>query len=210
MALKLDDLPRLGPVIPVIVIDDARHALPMALALLAGGIRVLEITLRTNAALDAIKIISSKVPDAVVGAGTVLNANDARRAQDAGAQFVVSPGYNTALGLACRQLGLPLLPGVTTTTEIMTALDDGLRFLKLFPAEAVGGIKLLKSWASPFGGVGFCPTGGITPTNAQDYLAQPNVRCIGGSWLTPADALRTGDWSLVTKLAREAAAFRKL
>jgi 2-dehydro-3-deoxyphosphogluconate aldolase / (4S)-4-hydroxy-2-oxoglutarate aldolase len=197
-----------GPVIPVIVIDRVEDAVPMARALLAGGVKVLEVTLRTAAALPAIEAIARAMPDAIVGAGTVLNPHDARRAFDAGARFVVSPGYTSAVGNACRTLGLPLLPGVATSGEIMAALDDGFTFLKLFPAEAVGGVDLLKAWASPFGAVSFCPTGGITSASAANYLALPNVRCVGGSWLTPADALRTGDWSRVTTLARATHALR--
>lgn len=190
-----------GPVIPVIVIEREADALPLARALLAGGVRVLEITLRTSAALPAIEAIARALPDAIVGAGTVLNAEDARRAQEAGAVFAVSPGYTHAVGEACRALGLPLLPGVATSGEIMAALADGYDFLKLFPAQAVGGLGLLKAWASPFSSVGFCPTGGITAQSAADYLALPNVRCVGGSWLTPPDAVRAGDWTRVTQLA---------
>jgi 2-dehydro-3-deoxyphosphogluconate aldolase / (4S)-4-hydroxy-2-oxoglutarate aldolase len=197
-----------GPVIPVIVIDRVDDAVPMARALLAGGVKVLEVTLRTAAALPAIEAIARAVPEAMVGAGTVLNPDDARRAFDAGARFVVSPGYTSAVGNACRALGLPLLPGVATSGEIMAALDDGFTFLKLFPAEAVGGVGLLKAWASPFGTVSFCPTGGITAATAANYLALPNVRCVGGSWLTPADALRTGDWSRLTALAQATHALR--
>lgn len=190
-----------GPVIPVIVIEREADALPLARALLAGGVRVLEITLRTSAALPAIEAIARALPDAIVGAGTVLNAEDARRAQEAGAVFAVSPGYTHAVGEACRALGLPLLPGVATSGEIMAALADGYDFLKLFPAQAVGGLGLLKAWASPFSSVGFCPTGGITAQSAADYLALPNVRCVGGSWLTPPDAVRAGDWTRITQLA---------
>lgn len=191
-----------GPVIPVIVIEREADALPLARALLAGGVRVLEITLRTPAALPAIEAIAKALPDAIVGAGTVLNAEDARRAKEAGAVFAVSPGYTHAVGEACRALALPLLPGVATSGEIMAALQDGYDFLKLFPAQAVGGLGLLKAWASPFGTVGFCPTGGITAQTAADYLALPNVRCVGGSWLTPPDAVRAGDWARISELAQ--------
>lgn len=202
MALKTQDLPGFGPVIPVIVIDREADALPLARALLEGGVRVLEITLRTPAALPAIEAIAKALPDAIVGAGTVLNAEDARRAKEAGAQFAVSPGYTHGVGEACRSLGLPLLPGVATSAEIMTALGDGYHFLKLFPAQAVGGVGLLKAWASPFGAATFCPTGGITASTAADYLALPNVRCVGGSWLTPSDQVRSGNWDAITALAR--------
>lgn len=202
MALTTRDLPGLGPVIPVIVIEREADALPLARALLAGGVRVLEITLRTTAALPAIEAIAKALPDAIVGAGTVLNADDARRAKEAGALFAVSPGYTHAVGEACRALALPLLPGVATSGEIMVALQDGYDFLKLFPAQAVGGLGLLKAWASPFGAVSFCPTGGITAQSAADYLALPNVRCVGGSWLTPPDAVRAGDWARISALAQ--------
>mgnify|MGYP003584748607 CR=1 FL=1 len=197
------DIASHGPVIPVIVIDRLEDALPLARALLEGGVKVLEVTLRTAAGLPAIEAIARHLPEAVVGVGTVLNADDARRASEAGARFAVSPGYTSEVGSACKSLRLPLLPGVSTSGEIMMALADGLSFLKLFPAGAVGGIPLLKSWASPFGQVTFCPTGGINTTNAPRYLELPNVRCVGGSWLTTAQAVREGNWALITQLARE-------
>ena len=195
-------------VIPVIVLNRVEHAVPMAQALVAGGVRVLEVTLRTAAALQAIEAIARDLPEALVGVGTVLNADDARRASEAGARFAVSPGYTSDVGNACKGLGLPLLPGVATSGEIMAALADGFSFLKLFPAEAAGGIPLLKAWASPFGQVSFCPTGGISQATAPNYLALPNVRCVGGSWLTPADAMRQGDWARITQLARDTHALR--
>ncbi len=202
------DIASHGPVIPVIVIDRVEDALPLAEALLAGGVKVLEVTLRTPAGLPAIETIARHLPEAVVGVGTVLNADDARRASEAGARFAVSPGYTPEVGAACKALGLPLLPGVATSSEVMAALADGFSFLKLFPAEAAGGIPLLKAWASPFGAVSFCPTGGITQATAPQYLALPNVRCVGGSWLTPADAVRAGDWARITELARATQALR--
>ena len=202
------DIASHGPVIPVIVIDRVEDALPLAEALLAGGVKVLEVTLRTAAGLPAIEAIARNLPEAVVGVGTVLNADDARRANEAGARFAVSPGYTSEVGGACKDLNLPLLPGVATSSEIMAALADGFSFLKLFPAEAAGGIPLLKAWASPFGQVSFCPTGGISQVTAPNYLALPNVRCVGGSWLTPADAMRQGDWARITQLARDTHALR--
>lgn len=202
------DLARHGPVIPVIVIDRVDDALPLAEALLEGGVRVMEITLRTEAGLASIEAIARALPEAVVGVGTVLQVDDVRRAREAGAQFVVSPGYSAEVGAACRALHLPLLPGVATSTEVMAALADGWSFLKLFPAEVVGGVALLKAWASPFGQVQFCPTGGISSANAPAYLAQPNVRCVGGSWLTPPETVRAGDWARITQLARAAQALR--
>ena len=203
------DIASYGPVIPVIVIDRVEDALPLAEALLAGGVKVLEVTLRTAAALPAIEAIARQLPEAVVGVGTVLNADDARRASEAGARFAVSPGYTSEVGSACKGLNLPLLPGVATSSEIMAALADGFSFLKLFPAEAVSGIPLLKSWASPFGQVSFCPTGGISLQTAPDYLALPNVLCVGGSWLTPKEAVAKRDWNTITQLAKEAAALGK-
>lgn len=191
-------------VIPVILIEDANDAVPMAAALLDGGMRVLEVTLRSAAALAAIEAMARALPDAIVGAGTVLNADDATRARAAGAAFAVSPGYTRELGLACAELDLPLLPGAATATEVMLALDEGYDFLKFFPAEASGGIGMLKSLGGPFPGVAFCPTGGVSSANLNGYLSLPNVRCVGGSWLTPPDLVRCGDWAAVTALCRAA------
>ena len=197
-----------GPVIPVIVIDRLADAVPLARALVAGGVRVLEVTLRTPVALQAIEAMAREVPEAIVGAGTLRSAADAQAARDAGAVFGVSPGYTGELGAACRAAGLPLLPGVATASEVMAAQADGLSFLKFFPATAAGGIPLLKAWAGPFPDVVFCPTGGITLASAPEFLALPNVKVCGGSWLTPADAVRAGDWDRITTLAREAGALR--
>jgi 2-dehydro-3-deoxyphosphogluconate aldolase/(4S)-4-hydroxy-2-oxoglutarate aldolase len=197
-----------GPVIPVIVIDDVRHAVPMARALVAGGVRVLEVTLRTAAGLAAIEAIARDVPEAIVGAGTVRSAADARAAHAAGSRFAVSPGYTAAVGQACRDLGLPLLPGVATASEVMAAQDDGLSFLKFFPATAAGGLPMLKALGGPFPDVVFCPTGGITVDTAAQFLALPNVKVCGGSWLTPAPAMAAGDWARITDLARAASALR--
>ena len=197
-----------GPVIPVIVIDRVEDAVPMARALVAGGVRVLEVTLRTAAALPAIAAIARAVPEAVVGAGTVRSAADAQAARDAGSVFAVSPGYTAEVGAACRAIGLPLLPGVATASELMAAQADGLSFLKFFPATAAGGIPLLKALGGPFPDVFFCPTGGLTPETAPQFLALPNVKVCGGSWLTPADAVAAKDWARITKLAREASALR--
>ncbi|MCK6425846.1 MAG: bifunctional 4-hydroxy-2-oxoglutarate aldolase/2-dehydro-3-deoxy-phosphogluconate aldolase [Burkholderiaceae bacterium] len=202
------DLATHGPVIPVIVIERVADALPLARALLAGGVRVLEVTLRTPAALDAIRAIAAELPEAIVGAGTVRSAADAEAALAAGSRFAVSPGYTPEVGRACRSLGLPLLPGVASASEVMTANADGWHFLKLFPATAVGGLNLLKAFAGPFHDVAFCPTGGITPETAPQFLALPNVKVCGGSWLTPADALRDGDWARITRLAQAAQALR--
>lgn len=198
-----------GPVIPVIVLDRVEDAVPMAQALVAGGVKVLEVTLRTPVALQCMEAIARAVPDAIVGAGTVRSVADARAALDAGCRFAVSPGYTSEIGLACREMGLPLLPGVATGSEVMMANADGYRFLKFFPATAAGGIPMLKAWAGPFHDVVFCPTGGITPETAPQFLALPNVRVCGGSWLTPADAMKAGDWARITQLAVQASALRR-
>ena len=197
-----------GPVIPVVVLQRVADAVPLAEALLAGGVKVLEVTLRTPVALACMEAIARSVPDAILGAGTVRSAADAKAARDAGCAFAVSPGYTAALGAACKQLQLPLLPGVATASELMTAQADGYDFLKFFPASAAGGIPLLKALAGPFPDVAFCPTGGLTPDNAGQYLALPNVRVCGGSWLSPQDAMASGDWARITRLARETASLR--
>jgi len=193
-----------APVIPVIVLNDVAHAVPMARALVAGGIRMLEVTLRTPQALACMEAIAKEVPDAVVGAGTVRSAADAKAAANAGAKFAVSPGYTSAVGQACRDQGLSLLPGVASGSEIMMAQEDGYTELKFFPAMQAGGPAMLKAWGGPFFDVRFCPTGGVTPQNASEFLSLSNVACVGGSWLVPADALAKGDWSHIEQLAREA------
>jgi 2-dehydro-3-deoxyphosphogluconate aldolase/(4S)-4-hydroxy-2-oxoglutarate aldolase len=194
-----------APVIPVIVLNDVAHAVPMARALVAGGIRMLEITLRTSVALDCMRAIAAEVPEAVVGAGTVRNAADAKAAAAAGARFAVSPGYTSTVGKACRDLGLSLLPGVATGSEIMLAQEDGYTELKFFPAMQAGGPNLLKAWGGPFADIKFCPTGGVSPENAPQLLALPNVVVVGGSWLTPANLMAKGEWAQITALAKEAA-----
>ena len=191
-----------APVIPVIVLHNVEHAVPMAKALLAGGIRVLEVTLRTPLGLACIEASAKQLPEAIVGAGTVRNAVDAAAAARAGARFAVSPGYTSKLGQACRDLNLPLLPGVATSSEIMMAQEDGFTELKFFPAVQSGGIQMLKAWQGPFGELRFCPTGGISPGNAAEFLALSNVVCVGGSWLVPASAVESGNWSLITELAQ--------
>ena len=193
-----------APVIPVIVLTDVAHAVSLARALVAGGIRMLEVTLRTPQALACIEAIAKEVPEAIVGAGTVRSAADAKAAAKAGALFAVSPGYTSAVGIACRDLDLPLLPGVATGSEIMMAQEDGFTELKFFPAMQAGGSALLKAWSGPFFDIKFCPTGGLTLSNAPEFLSLPNVQCVGGSWLTPADAMASGDWALITGLAKQA------
>jgi 2-dehydro-3-deoxyphosphogluconate aldolase/(4S)-4-hydroxy-2-oxoglutarate aldolase len=194
-----------APVIPVIVLHDVAHAVPLARALMAGGIRMLEITLRTSAALECMRAIRAEVPEAIVGAGTVCNARDVDACLEAGARFAVSPGYTAQLGLACRDRGLPLLPGVSTASEIMQAQQDGYTDLKFFPAMQAGGVAMIKALYGPFAHIQFCPTGGITPQNAGEFLALPNVICVGGSWLVPAEALAQGDYKRIEALARQAA-----
>ena len=199
-----------APVIPVIVLNDVAHAVPMARALVAGGIRMLEVTLRTPQALACIEAIARDVPEAVVGAGTVRSKADAQAAARAGARFAVSPGFTPAVGQACRDVGLALLPGVATGSEIMMAQAEGFTELKFFPAMQAGGPAMLKAWSGPFFDVNFCPTGGVTLQNAPEFLALPNVVCVGGSWLVPAAAVAQGDWASVTQLARDTQALRKL
>lgn len=203
------DLVAYGPVIPVIVLHRVQDAVPLAEALLAGGVRVLEVTLRTPVALQCIEAIARALPDALVGAGTLRNVADAEAAFDAGARFGVSPGFRTDLGHACRNLGLPLLPGVSTASEVMAANAGGYDFLKFFPAEAAGGVPMLRALAGPFPDIVFCPTGGLTPASAPAYLALPNVKVCGSSWLTPPDAVASGDWARITQLAREASALQR-
>lgn len=196
----------LAPVIPVLVFRDAAHAVPAARALVRGGLGVLEVTLRTPAALEALRRIAQEVPEAVVGAGTVLRASQLDAAAAAGARFCVSPGFTPGLLDAASGTGMPLLPGASSPAESMTLLEAGYVRQKFFPAEQSGGVAMLKALASPLAEVTFCPTGGIDVAKAPAYLALPNVACIGGSWLTPADALEAGDWGRVETLAREAAA----
>jgi 2-dehydro-3-deoxyphosphogluconate aldolase/(4S)-4-hydroxy-2-oxoglutarate aldolase len=200
---------RLAPVIPVVIIDDVKAAVPMARALVAGGTPAIEVTLRTPAALDAIRAIAQEVEGATVGVGTVLNAEQLAAARDAGARFAVSPGVSPKLLDAADDSDLPLLPGAATASEVMALLERGYRFLKFFPAVPAGGTKLIGAWASPLPQVKFCPTGGISLSTAPDFLALPNVLCVGGSWLTPADKLKAGDWAGIELLAREAAALSR-
>lgn len=194
-----------GPIIPVIVIDDAAVAVDLARALVAGGLSALEVTLRTPAAPAAIEAIASAVPEAAIGAGTLRVPSDARLAKDAGATFAVSPGYTADLGAACAAAGLPLLPGVVTASELMLAYGDGHRFCKFFPAVAAGGVPVLKALSGPFPDVLFCPTGGITEATAPHFLALPTVPVCGGTWLTPVDLVAARDWDSITTLARRAA-----
>ncbi|ANS64856.1 KHG/KDPG aldolase [Streptomyces lincolnensis] len=205
MASSLLDL---APVVPVVVIEDAADAVPLARALVAGGLPAIEVTLRTPAALDAIREIADGVPDAVVGAGTVLTPAHVEESVAAGARFLVSPGWTDVLLEAMRASGVPFLPGVSTTSEVVALLERGVREMKFFPAQAAGGTAYLKSLAGPLPQARFCPTGGIGPGNAPEYLALPNVGCVGGTWMLPPDALAARDWDRVEALAREAAGLR--
>ncbi|WP_067682796.1 bifunctional 4-hydroxy-2-oxoglutarate aldolase/2-dehydro-3-deoxy-phosphogluconate aldolase [Nocardia miyunensis] len=199
----------IAPVVPVVVLDDPDRAVPLARALLDGGIGVIEITLRTNAALPAIEAIAAEVPEMVVGAGTLVTPLQVEAAASAGAGFLVSPGTTPGLLDALADTGLPYLPGVATISEILTVLDRGITEMKFFPAESSGGTTALRAFAGPLPQVRFCPTGGITPATVRDYLALPNVGCVGGSWLTPAAALAAGDWSGIRDSAAAAAALRE-
>ncbi|MGY1435509.1 bifunctional 4-hydroxy-2-oxoglutarate aldolase/2-dehydro-3-deoxy-phosphogluconate aldolase [Streptomyces reniochalinae] len=195
----------LAPVIPVVVLDDVEDAVPLARALVAGGLPAIEVTLRTPAAPEAIRAIAEAVPEAVVGAGTVLGPDHVREAVEAGARFLVSPGWTDTLLEAMRASHVPFLPGVSTTSEVVALLERGVREMKFFPAEAAGGTAYLKSLASPLPQARFCPTGGVSAANAGSYLALPNVACVGGTWMLPGDALAAKDWDRVEALAAQAA-----
>ncbi|MEV3853342.1 bifunctional 4-hydroxy-2-oxoglutarate aldolase/2-dehydro-3-deoxy-phosphogluconate aldolase [Streptomyces sp. NPDC050095] len=194
----------LAPVVPVVVVEDAADAVPLARALVAGGLPAIEVTLRTPAALDAIRAIADAVPDAVVGAGTVISPANVADAVAAGAKFLVSPGWTEALLDAMKGSGVPFLPGVSTTSEVVALIERGVHEMKFFPAEAAGGTAYLKSLAGPLPQARFCPTGGISLASAPAYLALKNVGCVGGSWMLPAEAVAAKDWARVESLAREA------
>jgi len=206
--MSVIDILRLGPVMPVLVIDDLSHAVPLARALVAGGIRVLEVTLRTPVALDAVRAMRAAVPDAVVGVGTLTSPQDLADSKAAGAVFGVSPGLTASLLEAARQTGLPLLPGTMTPSDVMTARAAGLSACKLFPAAVAGGVGMLKALHGPFADMVFCPTGGIDAASAPQYLALPNVACVGGSWLAPTALVQAGDWPAITALAKAASRLR--
>ncbi|THA63822.1 bifunctional 4-hydroxy-2-oxoglutarate aldolase/2-dehydro-3-deoxy-phosphogluconate aldolase [Streptomyces sp. A0958] len=196
----------LAPVVPVVVLEDAADAVPLARALVAGGLPAIEVTLRTAAALDAIRAVAAEVPDAVVGAGTVISAGNVSDTVAAGARFLVSPGWTDSLLDAMKGSGLPFLPGVSTTSEVVALLERGVTEMKFFPAEAAGGTAYLKALSAPLPQARFCPTGGISLASAPSYLALPNVGCVGGSWMVPGDAVAARDWDRVERLAAEAAA----
>ncbi|MFJ9003759.1 bifunctional 4-hydroxy-2-oxoglutarate aldolase/2-dehydro-3-deoxy-phosphogluconate aldolase [Streptomyces canus] len=207
MASSLLDL---APVVPVVVLEDASDAVPLARALVAGGLPAIEVTLRTPVALDAIRAIAGAVPEAVVGAGTVITPDQVTETVAAGARFLVSPGWTDVLLAAMQASGVPFLPGVSTTSEVVALLERGVTEMKFFPAEAAGGAAYLKSLAGPLPQARFCPTGGIGPENAPEYLSLPNVGCVGGTWMLPADAIAARDWGRVEALAREAAGLKTL
>jgi 2-dehydro-3-deoxyphosphogluconate aldolase/(4S)-4-hydroxy-2-oxoglutarate aldolase len=206
--MNLRDLMRLSPVIPVLTVTKLEHAAPLARALVRGGIRVLEVTLRTACALEAITEMREAAPGAVVGAGTLTRADDFAAVQRAGAQFAVTPGLTPDLLFGAGESRLPLLPGVMTPTELIAARAAGFRACKLFPAQQAGGVGMLKALAGPFPDVAFCPTGGITRANAAEFLALPNVLCVGGSWLAPRELVDAGSWGAIEELARDASSLR--
>ena len=208
MTASIKEIMTTSPVIPVMVINKLEQAVPLANALVEGGLKVLEITLRTPVALDAIKAIKAGVPGAIVGAGTVINIETLRQSIDAGSEFLVSPGVTNSLIDAALDSGIPLLPGVISPSEVMSLLEKNITEMKFFPAEAAGGIPMLKSIGGPLPQVTFCPTGGINPGNAADYLALKNVACVGGSWMAPVDLVDTENWEAITRLAREAASIK--
>ncbi|THF48654.1 2-dehydro-3-deoxy-phosphogluconate aldolase [Allorhizobium terrae] len=211
MATKTDKLLavlKLQPVVPVLIIDDVADAVPLAKALVAGGLKAIEITMRTSAALEAVKRVAGEVEGAVVGAGTILNAAHYEAAVAAGSQFIVSPGTTAEVLAAANASDIPLLPGAATASEVMNLREKGYEVLKFFPAEQAGGAAYLKSLSSPLAGTLFCPTGGISLKNAMDYLNLPNVVCVGGSWVAPKDLVAAGDWAGITKLASEACALK--
>ena len=202
--MTAEEVLKQGPVVPVIVIKKLEQAVPLAKALLKGGINVLEVTLRTECAMEAIRLIAEEVPEAIVGAGTVINAKQLAEVTQAGAQFAISPGLTDELLMAASQGSIPLSPGISTVSELMAGMNYGLKEFKFFPAEANGGVKALKAIAGPFSQVRFCPTGGISLANYRDYLALESVLCIGGSWLVPEDALESGNYEKITELAQQA------
>lgn len=204
--LKPETLFAQGPVVPVIVIKDLATAVPLAKALVAGGVRVLEVTLRTPVALEAIELMAKEVPDAIVGAGTVTTPEQLAKVTAAGAKFAISPGLTRELLAAGKAGDIPLIPGIASISELMEGTGVGYTHFKFFPAEAAGGVKTLKSIHGPFSDIRFCPTGGINEKNFQEYLALPNVACVGGSWIVPDDAIVNGDWDRITQLCKEAVA----
>ncbi|OCG02700.1 bifunctional 4-hydroxy-2-oxoglutarate aldolase/2-dehydro-3-deoxy-phosphogluconate aldolase [Gilliamella apis] len=204
-----EEILTLGPVVPVIVIERLEDAVPLAKALIAGGVKVLEVTLRTECALDAIKKIIKEVPEAVVGAGTVTTVEQLKQATEAGVEFIITPGITDSILKAAVEGTVPVIPGIATISELLTAQEYGLTALKFFPAEVNGGVAALKAFAGPCGYMKFCPTGGVNPKNYRDYLALDNVLCVGGTWFIPTDAIANGDFAKITEMAKEAVAGAK-
>ncbi|MGO8468966.1 2-dehydro-3-deoxy-phosphogluconate aldolase [Rhizobium leguminosarum] len=205
---KLLSILKLQPVVPVLIVDDAKTAVPLARALVAGGLKAIEITMRTPAALEAVRAVAAEVEGAEVGAGTILNVAHWEAAVEAGSKFIVSPGTTQELLDAAADSDVPLLPGAATASEVMALREEGYQVLKFFPAEQAGGAAYLKALSSPLAGTLFCPTGGISLKNANDYLSLPNVICVGGSWVAPKELVAAGGWAGITKLAAEAAALK--
>jgi 2-dehydro-3-deoxyphosphogluconate aldolase/(4S)-4-hydroxy-2-oxoglutarate aldolase len=207
--MRAEEVFSLSPVMPVVVIDDPGHASPLAGALGAGGLRTIEVTLRTPAALECIRIMSHQAQGVVIGAGTVLSIADLEAAIEAGASYALSPGATPALMAYAREAPIPFIPGIATASELMLGLEMGYRCFKFFPAENLGGVAMLKAFHSPLPSAKFCPTGGIGPDAVEKYLALENVMCVGGSWVTPAAKMKAGDWTGIEALARQAAGYRK-
>ena len=204
-----EEILTMGPVVPVIVIERLEDAVPLAKALIAGGVKVLEVTLRTECALEAIKKIIKEVPEAVVGAGTVTSVEQLKQVTEAGVEFIITPGITDAILKAAVEGPVPVIPGIATISELLTAQEYGLTALKFFPAEINGGVAALKAFAGPCGYMKFCPTGGVNPKNYRDYLALNNVLCVGGTWFIPTDAIANGDFTKITQMAKEAVAGAK-
>ncbi|MBZ7930573.1 bifunctional 4-hydroxy-2-oxoglutarate aldolase/2-dehydro-3-deoxy-phosphogluconate aldolase [Campylobacter molothri] len=201
--MQTKEILEVSKIIPVITIYDLKTSVDLAKALIEGGIKILEITLRTQEAIEAIKLISKEIPEAVVGAGTVLNTKMLEEVKNAGAKFAISPGLNVVFAKEARNIDLPLIPGIATAGELMLALEFGFKNLKFFPAQAAGGINMLKSFSAPFQEVKFCPTGGISLDNMNDYLKLDNVLCVGGSWLTPKELILDKKWNQITQIAKQ-------
>lgn len=203
---SVKDILSLGPIIPVITIDNAEDALPLADALAEGGIKTMEVTLRTPAALDAIKLLATERKNMVVGAGTIINANGFDKVKKAGAQFIISPGVTESLLSAGKKCGVPYIPGIATTSEALLGIQHGFDYLKFFPAGLAGGVPMLKNFAALFSNLKFCPTGGITQANMNEYLSLPNVLCVGGSWIVPAQSIKEKKWAEITRLVKDSLA----
>ncbi|MGN8454229.1 bifunctional 4-hydroxy-2-oxoglutarate aldolase/2-dehydro-3-deoxy-phosphogluconate aldolase [Helicobacter pylori] len=205
---KIIEILQISPIVPVVVVEDIKDAVPLAQSLIEGGIPIIEVTLRSSCALEAIELIAKNVPKMRVGAGTILNLTQLEQAQNKGAEFLISPGLTIKLLEHAKKKDMPLIPGVSSSSEVMKALELGYNALKFFPAEYCGGVKLLNAFNGPFKGVKFCPTGGISMDNMRSYLALENVVCVGGSWLTPKDLVRNKEWDKITEICKRALALR--